>query len=59
MRGDNFSDYYNSAEDLTITRERALQELRDHNCEDFQEFFDDLGDREEYNAQSVLIWLGY
>jgi len=52
-------DYYESAEDLTITRERALQELRDHNCEDFQEFFDDLGDREEYNAQSVLIWLGY
>ncbi len=52
-------DYYESAEDLTITRERALLELARHNCEDIEQFFDDLGDREEYNAQSVLIWLGY
>ena len=52
-------DYYESAEDLTITRDRALQELRDHSCEDFGEFIADLGDREEYSAQSVLDWLGY
>ena len=52
-------DYYESAEDLTITRERALLELARHNCQDIEQFFDDLGDREEYNAQSVLIWLGY
>ncbi len=52
-------DYYESAEDLTITRERALLELARHGCEDIEQFFDDLGDREEYNAQSVLIWLGY
>jgi hypothetical protein len=52
-------DYYESAEGLTITRDRALQEVRDHNCEDFEEFFADLGDREYYSAQSVLIWLGY
>ena len=52
-------DYYESAEDLTITQDRALQELRDHNCEDFDEFFQDMGDREEYQAQEVLQWLGY
>jgi len=52
-------DYYESAEDLTITKDQALQELRDHNCEDLEEFFADLGDKQEYNAQSVLIWLGY
>jgi len=52
-------DYYESAENVTITRDRALQEVRNHNCEDFEEFFQDLGDREEYDAQSVLIWLGY
>ena len=48
-------NYYDSAEDLTITRDRALQELRNHNCEDFEEFFEDLGDKQEYHAQSVLI----
>ena len=52
-------DYYDSAEDLIITQDRALQELRDDNCEDFDEFFQDMGDREEYNAQDVLHWLGY
>ena len=52
-------DYYESAEGLTITRERALLELARHHCEDIEQFFDDLGDREEYQAQEVLIWLGY
>jgi hypothetical protein len=52
-------DYYESAEDLTITRERALLELARHSCEDLEQFFDDLGDRQEYNAQEVLVWLGY
>ena len=52
-------DYYESAENLTITRERALLELARHGCEDIEQFFDDLGDRQEYNAQQVLVWLGY
>lgn len=52
-------DYYESAEDIIITRSRALRELKLHNCEDIEEFFDDLGDKEEYDAQEVLIWLGY
>lgn len=55
-------DYYDSAEDLTITQERALQELAKHGItsnEDILEFFADVGDQEEYEAQKVLIWLGY
>ena len=52
-------NYYESAEDLTITKARALKELEDHCCEDIEQFFDDLGDHEEYDAQKVLAWLGY
>jgi len=52
-------DYYESAEDLTITRERALLELASHNCEDIEQFFEDLGNCQEYDAQKVLEWLGY
>ena len=52
-------NYYESVEDIIITRERALLELARHNCEDLEQFFDDLGDRQEYNAQEVLVWLGY
>ena len=52
-------DYYESAEDIIITRERALLELARHDCEDIEQFFDDLGDRRVYDAQEVLVWLGY
>ena len=59
MRGDNFSDYYDSAEGIMISRKRACQELKDHGLVDLQEFFDELGDRDIYSAQDVLAWLGY
>jgi hypothetical protein len=52
-------DYYESAEDITISQDRALQELRDHDCQDFDQFFKDMGQKENYDAQAVLIWLGY
>jgi hypothetical protein len=55
-------DYYESAEDITITQDRALQELAKHGItsnEDIIEFFADMGEKKEYNAQDVLIWLGY
>ena len=55
-------DYYNSAEDITITQDRALQELARHGItsnEDILEFFADVGEHQEYDAQEVLIWLGY
>lgn len=50
--------YYDSAEGVTITKERALKEVRDHGC-DTQEFFEDMGEHDTYNAQKVLDWLGY
>mgnify|MGYP006242731631 CR=1 FL=1 len=55
-------DYYNSAEDISITQDRALQELAKHGItsnEDILEFFADMGEHQEYDAQEVLIWLGY
>ena len=55
-------DYYDSAEDLVITQDRALQELARHGItsnEDILEFFADVGEQEEYDAQKVLIWVGY
>ena len=55
-------DYYESAEDIIITQERALQELASHGItsnEDIFGFFEALGKKKEYKAQDVLIWLGY
>ncbi|NIF23919.1 hypothetical protein [Candidatus Pantoea multigeneris] len=55
-------DYYESAEDTDITRDRALQELKAHHFvseEDIAAFYADLGEREFYRAQDVLRWLGY
>ncbi len=53
--------YYESAEELTITRARAIKELQDHNIpeEDMEFFFADLGDHDTYAAQDVLDWLGH
>lgn len=54
--------YYESAEGITITRKRALQELEKHGvCDqlDFDDFDATLGIRETYEAHEVLHWLGY
>ncbi len=53
--------YYESAEGVRISRERALRELREHGIlpADKVEFFAEMGDRDDYDAQSVLAWLGY
>jgi hypothetical protein len=59
------SSYYESAEGETITKARAIKELRDHGQtdENIWFFLNDkdvgLGDRETYDAQAVLRWLGY
>jgi len=51
--------YYESAEGETITRARALAELHAHGCDDIADFLVECGDRETYDAQVVLQWLGY
>jgi len=55
--------YYNSAEGITITRERAFRELQDHghplDFRGIREFFRECGNAPEYRAQHVLEFLGY
>lgn len=53
--------YFDSAEDITISKQRALQELAKHGIEacDIEVFFSELGEKKEYKAQDVLRWLGY
>ena len=50
--------YYESAECLTISKERTQRELVKHNAS-WDEFVVDNGEYEEYDAQDVLAWLGY
>lgn len=50
--------YYESAKGLVISKARAIQEIRKHQC-DANEFLQEVGDKTEYNAQTVLDWLGY
>ena len=53
-------DYYDSAEDFVITRQRTIQEIADHHAfGEIDDFYSIYGVKEEYNAQYVLNWLGY
>jgi hypothetical protein len=55
--------YYETAEDITITRDRALEELTNHgvdvNSDEILLFNLEMGDKDTYEAQEVLAWLGY
>jgi len=52
--------YYDSAEETTISAARALQELDRHGvANEWADFQADCGEREDYDAQTVLAWLGY
>ena len=54
--------YYESAEGIDITEERAFQLLVEHGVDDWiYEFRDDVDTNERglYDAQAVLRWLGY
>lgn len=59
MSDDEPETYLESAEGLTISKRRAVQELRKHGVTCSGEFFNDMGDHEEYEAKKVLEWLGY
>ena len=57
-----YETYSESARGLTISRERAIRELQDHGVfhpVDMEDFFAECGDRETYDAERVLAWLGY
>ena len=52
--------YFDSAEGVMITKSRAFKEVEKHGLEcEWPLFLDDLGNKEEYDAQEVLAWLGY
>ena len=51
-------DYYESAECMTISKERAMFELVKHNAS-WDKFVADNGEHEEYDAQAVLARSGY
>ena len=50
--------YYESAEGIEISKERAICEIEKHGC-DIDQFLHEVGEKEEYEAQEVLAWLGY
>jgi hypothetical protein len=51
--------YYDTAKGETISRRRAVLELRRHGIDDPSEFDAELGNRPTYKATDVLDWLGY
>lgn len=51
--------YYDSAEDIQLSQSEAFNVLAQHGCQEIDQFFQDMGDKEEYDAQKVLEWLGY
>lgn len=53
--------YFESAQGQTISHKRAIQELRKHGVPDseFDAFYAECGQHDEYDAQTVLEWLGY
>ena len=53
-------DYYDTAENVTLTKAQAYVQLERHNLEgDYELFLKDIGDHKTYEAQQVLAWLGY
>ena len=49
---------YHEAVESTVSRLEAIREIQRHG-QDPEEFFSDVGDREEYRGAVVLRWLGY
>lgn len=50
--------YYETANQVTISRHRAMIECKRHGAS-FADMVADMGDYETYDAQAVLRWLGY
>jgi hypothetical protein len=44
--------------ECTVTRKEAIAEIKKHGVP-IEEFFDEVGDRPEYQGSDVLHWLGY
>ena len=56
------SSYYESAEEIVITHDRAIKELNNHGLDDsltINDFYDELGVLKTYDAQQVMRCIGY
>ena len=51
--------YYESAEGVVITKERARHGVEVVHDGDWSDFLDEVGDQAVYDAQKVLDWLNY
>tara|TARA_R100001443_G_C3350576_1_gene176742 strand:+ start:1024 stop:1215 length:192 start_codon:yes stop_codon:yes gene_type:complete len=54
--------YYESAKGMTISHDRAIQEItknHDTPINELRFFYSELGIHDHYDAQKVLTWLGY
>lgn len=51
----NFDD----ALEAVVCRAEAQAEIARHDCEGWEAFLRDVGDRDEYLGAEVLAWLGY
>ena len=53
--------YSESAKGISITRKRAIVELKRHNVppSEWPLFYRELGYARTYSASAVLAWLGY
>jgi len=54
-------DTYETAAGVMITKREAFALLKEHNCplDQRAEMMEELGDLAEYDAQEVLLFLGY
>lgn len=49
---------FEECEGIEVTRDEAIREVELHDC-DPNEFLAECGNHATYDAQAVLIWLGY
>lgn len=49
---------YEQAIEETVSKKAALTEVRNHGCS-VSEFIEEMGDKENYQGEDVLNWLGY
>lgn len=50
---------YDEAMEATVSREQARREIAKHDCDGWDVFVRDVGDKPSYTGAEVLGWLGY
>jgi len=50
---------YDEAIEVTVSRAQAKREISLHDCDGWDAFVADVGDKPYYTGAEVLDWLGY